>query len=89
MENYIVVKELKQKRGSNNDYSAPVKFSTEQRFIPAMLNSNNNNLEEQNILGTDCVTIDWEEDNEKKQLKNIMMVVAVHMDTIFYLKLLI
>lgn len=69
MENYIVVKELKQKRGSNNDYSAPVKFSTEQRFIPAMLNSNNNNLEEQNILGTDCVTIDWEEDNEKKTVK--------------------
>lgn len=60
-QNYYVIKELKQKEGSNNTYGNAIKLGAEQRFVSAMLNSNNNNLEEQNILGTDCVVTEWED----------------------------
>ena len=49
-----VVKFIRQKTISN--FESPVYFGTEQRFVGALPNSNNNNLEEQFLLGTDTYT---------------------------------
>ena len=55
--NYNVINCIKTK--TENGYEQDTYFGTEQRFIKALLNSNNKNLEEQMILGTDCITIEW------------------------------
>lgn len=53
-----IVKSLKRK--TNGGYTeSPVYLGAEQRFVSALRNSNNNNLEEQFLLGTDCLTSQW------------------------------
>lgn len=42
------------------DYeAADFPIGVEQRFVGALLNSHNNNLEEQFLLGLDCITTEW------------------------------
>ena len=54
-----VLKYLKRKKSGK--YEAPVYIGAEQRFVGALRGTNNNNLEEQNILGFDCITTSyWE-----------------------------
>lgn len=50
---------------NNGTYTkSPAYFGTEQRFISPLRNSNSNNLEEQFLLGTDCLVSAWlENDN--------------------------
>lgn len=48
-----VVKFLKRK--INGNYEEAVHIGAEQQFVSALRNSNNNNLEEQTLLGLDCV----------------------------------
>lgn len=67
MSTQSVIKELRQKTPSG--FSSPVKIGAEQRYISALLNSHNNNLEEQLILGVDCLTISWEENDVKYTTK--------------------
>ena len=52
------------RRKTAEGFNAPVFFSVEPQRIKALLNSHNNNLEEQSILGNDCITVEWtDEDN--------------------------
>ena len=44
------------KRKKSGVYEAPVYIGAEQRFVGALRGTNNNNLEEQSILGLDCIT---------------------------------
>lgn len=60
MASFDIVKELTRK-GTNGDFETPVPIGTEQKFVSPLLNSQNNNLEEQSLLGVDCVTTIWEE----------------------------
>lgn len=46
-------------------FEAPVKIGAEQKFISTLLNSHNNNLEEQYLLGVDCLVSAWM-DNESQ-----------------------
>lgn len=55
-----VVRYLRKK--TNGGYTeAPTYLGSEQKFVGALRNSNDNNLEEQFLLGTDCLTTSWEE----------------------------
>lgn len=57
-----VVKYFKRKTGG--DYSeSPTYLGAEQRFVGALRNSADNNLEEQYLLGTDCLTTAWVDEN--------------------------
>lgn len=67
MSTQSVIKELRQRTPSG--FSSPVKIGSEQRYVSALLNSHNNNLEEQFILGVDCLTISWEENDVKYTTK--------------------
>ena len=62
-----IVKEIRRK-ASSGDFETPVKIGAEQRFVGALLNSHNNNLEEQSILGNDCLTVSWEDANKVKYI---------------------
>lgn len=53
-----IIREIRKKLGKD-DYSTPIKIGVEQRFVSPLINSNNNNLEEQSIIGNDCLTIEW------------------------------
>lgn len=61
-----VVTTLKQK--INGSFTTPTYFSTQQRYVKGLLNSHNNNLEEQSILGVDCITISWTDLNNIKYI---------------------
>ena len=52
-----VVMALRQKL--NGSFTTPTYFSTQQKYVKGLLNSHNNNLEEQSILGVDCVSVFW------------------------------
>lgn len=52
-----IVTEIRRK--TSGVFETPVKIGAEQRFVKALLNSHNNNLEEQSILGLDCLTATW------------------------------
>lgn len=52
-----IVTEIRRK--SSGVFETPVKIGAEQRFVKSLLNSHNNNLEEQSILGLDCLTATW------------------------------
>lgn len=52
-----VITELRRK--ISGEFETPVKLGAEQKYVKPMLNSHNNNLEEQNILGADSVTTSW------------------------------
>ena len=62
-----VIKEIRQKTPTG--FSGPIYIGPEQRFVSALLNSHNNNLEEQFILGVDCLTTTWEENEIKYTTK--------------------
>ena len=49
-----VLKYFKRKKSGN--YEEPVYIGAEQRFVSALRGTNNHNLEEQSILGHDCIT---------------------------------
>lgn len=49
-----VIKQLKQK--TDSAFSSSIYLGAEQRFVGALRQSHNDNLEEQSILGVDCVT---------------------------------
>lgn len=52
-----IIKYLKRKKSGS--YEEPVYIGAEQRFISPLRGTNNNNLEEQNILGLDCITTSY------------------------------
>lgn len=52
-----IVTEIRQK--TSGGFETPVKLGANQRFVSALLNSHNNNLEEQSILGVDCLETSW------------------------------
>ena len=55
------IKQLKTK--NNGSFSSPVYFGAEQRFVGALRGCHLDNLEEQYILGVDCVTTEeWTSD---------------------------
>lgn len=57
-----VVRYLRKK--TNGGYTeAPTYLGSEQKFVGALRNSNDNNLEEQYLLGTDCLTTEWTDSN--------------------------
>lgn len=60
--NNQVIKEVRRKSASG-DFENPVKIGADQKFVSSLLNSHNNNLEEQSILGVDCFAIEWQDDN--------------------------
>lgn len=55
------------RRKQSNGFEAPTYLGAEQRFVGALPNSNNNNLEEQFLLGTDTYT-EFYLDNEGNQV---------------------
>ena len=62
-----VIKEIRQKTPTG--FSGPIMLGPEQKYVSALLNSHNNNLEEQFILGLDCLTVSWEDDGVKYTTK--------------------
>lgn len=58
-----ILKFLKRKTDSGT-YGEDIYLGAEQKFVSALRGTNNNNLEEQNILGMDCIiTASWEDTN--------------------------
>ena len=55
---HSVITEIRRKM--SGEFETPVKIGAEQRFVGAMLNSHNNNLEEQSIMGLDKIVSTWE-----------------------------
>lgn len=53
------------RRKNSGAFETPVKIGAEQRFVGTLLNSHNNNLEEQSILGVDCLISAWMDDVNK------------------------
>lgn len=52
------------KRKVDGGYAeSPTYFGAKQEFVTALRNSINNNLEEQYLLGTDCLTTTWEDED--------------------------
>lgn len=49
-----VIKQFRQKNGDN--FSSPINLGADQRYVGPLRQSNNDNLEEQTLLGVDCVT---------------------------------
>jgi hypothetical protein len=56
-----IVTEIRRK--TNGEFESPVSIGAKQKYIGALLNSHNNNLEEQFILGVDCSEITWSDEN--------------------------
>ena len=54
-----IVKEIRRK--NSGGFDAPVNIGAEQKFVSALLNSHNNNLEEQSLIGNDCSVVIWED----------------------------
>lgn len=66
-----ILKYLKRKK--SGAYDAPVYIGAEQRFVGAVRGTSNNNLEEQSILGLDCITTSYWDKTvfiEKKEFHN-------------------
>lgn len=49
-----VIKQFRQKNGDN--FSSPINLGADQRYVGPLRQSNNDNLEEQTLLGVDCIT---------------------------------
>jgi len=60
-----IISMLKQK--SDNGNFSPLYLGPEQRYIGALRKSNNNNIEEQLLLGVDRIITSWNEDNVKRE----------------------
>ena len=56
----------KLRRKTDGSFESPVNIGAQQKYIGALLNSHNNNLEEQFILGTDCSEVTWTDENQVK-----------------------
>lgn len=56
-----VIKSFREKNESGS-YNNPSFFGTEVRFVGPLRGCNNNNLEEQMLIGVDCVTTQWVDD---------------------------
>jgi len=52
-----IVTEIRRK--TSEEFETPVSLGSKQKNVSPLLNSHNNNLEEQSILGVDCYTIIW------------------------------
>ena len=85
-----VIKQIKQKTGS--EFSSSIHLGAEQRFVGALRQSHNDNLEEQSILGVDCVTTEtWSGDthtitkefHDGTQSTNFYKLVTVFKDSDF------
>lgn len=75
-----VLKFLKRKK-TGSTYSDNIYFGAEQRFVSALRGTSNNNLEEQNILGMDCIiTSEWEDTTriETKEFRNEELVTGYY-----------
>lgn len=60
-----IISMLRQK--SDNGNFRPLYLGPEQRYIGALRKSNNNNIEEQLLLGVDRIITSWNEDNVKRE----------------------
>lgn len=60
-----IISMLRQK--SDNGNFSPLYLGPEQRYIGALRKSNNNNIEEQLLLGVDRIITSWNEDNVKRE----------------------
>jgi len=60
-----IISMLKQK--SDNGNFSPLYLGPEQRYIGALRKSNNNNIEEQLLLGVDRIITSWNEDNVTRE----------------------
>lgn len=60
-----IISMLKQK-SDNGDFN-PLYLGPEQRYIGALRKSNNNNIEEQLLLGVDRIITSWNEDNVTRE----------------------
>lgn len=85
-----VIKQIKQKTDSG--FSSSINLGAEQRYVGALRQSHNDNLEEQSILGVDCVTTEtWSGDthtivkefHDGSQSTNYYKLVTVFKDTDF------
>lgn len=50
------------RRKTSGEFETPVKLGAEQRYVGALLNTHNNNLEEQSIMGLDSLQLAWVDD---------------------------
>lgn len=62
-----VIKQIKQK--NNSSFSSPIYLGAEQRFVGALRGSNVDNLEEQYIIGVDCITTEEWNDTTHRIIK--------------------
>ena len=85
-----VIKQIRQK--SDSGFSSSINLGAEQRFVGALRQSHNDNLEEQSILGVDCITTEtWDGDihtivkefHDGTQSKNFYKLVTVIKDSDF------
>lgn len=53
------------RRKTSGGFETPVKLGSEQRFVSALLNTHNNNLEEQSIMGLDNLQVTWDDEITK------------------------
>lgn len=60
-----IISMLRQK--SDNGNFSPLYLGPEQRYIGALRKSNNNNIEEQLLLGVDRIITSWDEDNVTRE----------------------
>ena len=60
-----IISMLRQK--SDNGNFSPLYLGPEQRYIGALRKSNNNNIEEQLLLGVDRIITSWNEDNVERE----------------------
>lgn len=60
-----IISMLRQK--SDNGNFSPLYLGPEQRYIGALRKSNNNNIEEQLLLGVDQIITSWNEDNVERE----------------------
>ena len=60
-----IISMLRQK--SDNGNFSPLYLGPEQRYIGALRKSNNNNIEEQLLLGVDRIITSWNEDNVTRE----------------------
>lgn len=58
-----VIKKLCKK--SEQGFSSPIYLGAEQRFVDALRGTNINNLEEQYIIGVDCITTEYWQTSDK------------------------
>lgn len=66
LNNHDVISSFKRKNDSNGYDDYPL--SPEQRFVKALRKSNNNNLEEQFLMGVDNIITAWEENDVQREV---------------------